>query len=90
MNLVRFLFRTTLLLWGAAILFALLGHFLEVEAFLSLSLAFRRFAPAVTLVWLLIAFGRMVWVRYWPFQWPKNGRRVGQTRRRPAVRQTKP
>lgn len=65
--LVRFLFRATVIVWGFAIVTALVGHFLEIDALMALSVGVRRIAPALTLVWLLVAFGRMIWVRYWPF-----------------------
>lgn len=65
--LVRFLFRATVVVWGFAIVTALVGHLLEVDALMALSVGVRRIAPALTLVWLLVAFGRMFWVRYWPF-----------------------
>lgn len=65
--LVRFLFRATVVVWGFAILAALVGHFLEIDALMALSMGLRRIAPALTLVWLLVAFGRMFWVKYWPF-----------------------
>lgn len=67
MTLVRNLFRATLILWGFAIATALAGHLLGWEALTGLSLGLRRFAPAVTLLWLVAAIGRMIWVRYWPF-----------------------
>ncbi len=65
--LVRFLFRATVVVWGFAIATALLGHFFEIDALMALSVGVRRIAPMLTLVWLLVAFGRMIWVRYWPF-----------------------
>ena len=68
MALVRYLFRATLLLWGGAIVTALVGHLFEWDVLTALSFGLRRFAPAVTLVWLLVALGRMLWVRYWPFR----------------------
>jgi hypothetical protein len=66
--LVRYLFQASLLLWGGAIVTALAGHLLGWEAMTALSFGFRKFAPAVTLIWLLVAIGRMIWVRYWPFR----------------------
>jgi hypothetical protein len=70
MALVRYLFRATLIVWGLAIVAALAGHFLGWEALTGLSRGLLRFAPALTLVWLLTAIGRMIWIRYWPFSRP--------------------
>lgn len=68
MALVRNLFRATLLLWGATIVTALAGYVFDVEVLTAISFGLRRFAPAVTLVWFVVAIGRMLWVRYWPFR----------------------
>ncbi|MDQ3694031.1 MAG: hypothetical protein M3464_10425 [Chloroflexota bacterium] len=68
MVLVAYLFRATLLLWGIAIAAALAGHAFDQDWLTGMSLGLRRLAPALTLVWLLTAFGRMIWLRFWPFQ----------------------
>jgi hypothetical protein len=72
MALVAFLFRATILLWGIAIVTALAGHVLGQDWLIAVSVGLRRFAPAVTLVWLLTAFARMIWLRFWPFRRPKR------------------
>lgn len=72
MALVSFLFRATVLLWGIAIVTALAGHLLNQDWLTALSFGFRRIAPALTLVWLLTAFARMIWLRFWPFHRPKR------------------
>lgn len=66
MALVAFLFRATLILWGVAILTAIAGFAFDQEWLTAISLGFRRIAPAVTLIWLVTALGRMLLVRLWP------------------------
>lgn len=72
MALVSYLFRATVLLWGIAIVTALAGHLLNQDWLTALSFGFRRIAPALTLVWLLTAFTRMIWLRFWPFHRSKR------------------
>ena len=66
MTIVAYLFRATLALWTLAIVTALIGVGFDQEWLTALSFGFRRIAPAVTLIWLIAAFGRMLWVRFWP------------------------
>lgn len=72
MTVVAFLFRATVLLWGIAIVTAIAGIVFDQDWLTALSIGLRRFAPAVTLVWLLTAFARMIWLRFWPFRRPKR------------------